>query len=46
MGEAPYKDDVQSWLGTCWSPTIRWLYGPMLLVILAVGVLGYPFEMC
>ncbi len=36
MDTSPYIGDVQTWLRTCVSGTIFWLYFPMLVIVLVV----------
>ncbi|TAJ80103.1 hypothetical protein EPO44_18900 [bacterium] len=43
MDTTPYRDQVASWWRTCWSKTIGWLYGPMVLVILLVTAITYKY---
>ena len=33
MDTSPYVGQVPTWWGTCWSKTIAWLYGPIVVVI-------------
>lgn len=41
MDISPYCNEVATWWSTCWSKAIAWLYGPIVLVILAVAVFAY-----
>lgn len=41
MDTSPYTGQVATWWGTCWSKTIGWLYGPMVLVIVVVTSLAF-----
>ena len=43
MDTTPHADQAPSWWGTCWSRTIAWLYGPMVLLILAVTGIARGF---
>ncbi len=37
MDTSPYKNDVPTWVATCWSKTIGFLYGPMVFIIVIVN---------
>ena len=37
----PESNQVPTWWRTCWSKTIGWLYGPMILVVSLVTVLAF-----
>ena len=39
MSTKQHESDVSSWWKTCWSQTIRWLYGPISLIIIAIIIL-------
>lgn len=39
--EVPHSERVGTWLRTCSSKTIAWLYGPMVFVIVLVTVVAY-----
>jgi hypothetical protein len=41
MDTSPYKGQVATWWGTCWSKTIGWLYGPLVLLIVVVTILAF-----
>jgi hypothetical protein len=36
MDTTPYRGQEASWWKTCWSRTIGWLYGPIVVVILVI----------
>ncbi len=36
MNTSPYTAQVQTWRRTCWSKTIGWLYGPIVVLIIVV----------
>ena len=38
MDISPYRAEVDGWWATCWSPTIKWFYGPISLVIVGIVV--------
>ena len=40
MDTSPYAREVATWWQVCWSKTIAWLYGPIILVILIVAGLA------
>ena len=40
----PYSDRVPTWWRTCWSKTVAWLYGPMVVVSVAVTGLAYALR--
>ena len=44
MDTSPYRGQVASWWRTCLSKTIRWLYLPLILVVLAVTTLSFAFN--
>ncbi len=37
MDTSRYNSQVPGWLRMCWTRTIGWLYGPMVVFILLVG---------
>ena len=37
----PESNRVPTWWRTCWSKTIAWLYGPMIVTVLLVTVLAF-----
>jgi hypothetical protein len=41
MDTRPHAKDVPTWFRTCWSGTIAWLYGPMVLLIGIVTCLAF-----
>lgn len=41
MDTSPYDGQVPTWWCTCWSKTIGWLYGPIVVVILVVTGVAY-----
>jgi hypothetical protein len=41
MDTSPYADKVSSWFRICWSGTIAWLYGPMVLLVGIVTALAF-----
>ena len=41
MDTSPFKNEVQTWWRICWSITIGWLYGPLLLIVLIVFFITY-----
>ena len=43
MDVSPYRAEVDGWWATCWSPTIKWFYGPISLVIVGI-VVALNFE--
>jgi len=36
MDTSPFNSQVSSWLEICWSKTIKWLYVPIILLILVI----------
>lgn len=44
MDTSPYNSQVPTWWSTCWSKTIGWLYGPIVLVILAATSFAYASQ--
>ena len=44
MDTSPYNDQVATWWKVCWSNTIGWLYGPMVLVISIVTSLAFAWR--
>lgn len=44
MDTSPYRYQVDSWWRTCWSKTIGWLYGPMVLLIVVVTILAFAYS--
>ncbi len=38
MDVSPYRAEVDGWWATCWSPTIKWFYGPISLVIVGIVI--------
>lgn len=42
MDTSAYEQDVRGWLRTCWSTTIAWYYGPMVMAILVLARLVRP----
>lgn len=41
MDTSPYNAQVPTWWCTCWSKTIAWLYGPIVLLILVLTSVVY-----
>jgi hypothetical protein len=41
MDTSSYNDQVATWWATCRSKTLRWLYGPIVLVILVATGFAY-----
>lgn len=41
MDTSLYADQVAGWWGTCWSKTIAWLYGPIVVVIVVAAILAF-----
>lgn len=41
MDTSSYNDQVATWWATCRSNTLRWLYGPIVLVILVATGFAY-----
>ena len=46
MDTTPYRKEVASWWSICWSRTIAWLYGPILVLILLVTTLACIYQDC
>ena len=44
MDTSPHSDQVATWLGTCMSRTVVWLYAPLAVVILAVAGFAYSLS--
>jgi len=42
MDTSPYATQVATWWGTCWSKTIAWLYGPLVIILLITGLAYSP----
>ena len=41
MDTSPYKNQIESWWATCWSKTVRWLYGPIVSLVLILSSLKF-----
>lgn len=43
MDTSPYNSQVATWWETCWSKTVGWLYGLMVLVVLVATSVSFAW---
>lgn len=44
MDTSPYAEQEATWWGVCWSKTVAWLYGLLVVAILVVAILAFALR--